>query len=96
MKGFSKALLEHERAMRSKATERGLAHTVQHFSPEHFEWLALFQCGNHSLDYIKNHHAKTVADKTSISKGMHHAARLAGGIAIRSTRGKLKSSYFPT
>jgi hypothetical protein len=56
---------------------------------DHFEWLAIYQCGNASLQFILEQ-AGHAGGKSSISKGMHRAAKLAQ-IRIRGKRRKLKS-----
>jgi hypothetical protein len=87
---FKQVILKYERTMGGKAKQRGLEPTVQRFSPEHFDWLALFHCGNQSLEAIRTRGGKIVAaDKTAISRGIHLAAKLAR-INVRSTRPKLK------
>jgi hypothetical protein len=61
---------------------------VVRFSTDHFQWLALYQFGGFSLDSILQR-AQHAGDKTTISKGIHTAARLAA-IAVRRKRPKLK------
>ena len=86
---FEKALDAHVHKMRELAKERGMVPALPLSSREHFEWLALYQCGNRSLDSIVSR-ARHVSDKTTISKGMRHAAKL-GDIKIRPKHSKLKS-----
>lgn len=87
-KRFEEAIAVHERRMRKLAEDRGAFPAVFRFSTDHFQWLALYQCGNLTLDSIL-HRAPHAADKTAISKGVHSAARLAA-IAVRPRRRKLK------
>jgi hypothetical protein len=87
-KRFEDALDAHEQRMRKLVEERGAWPAVFRFSTDHFQWLALYQCGNLSLDSIL-HRAPHAADKTTISKGIHSAASLAA-IAVRPKRRKLK------
>ena len=44
-------------------------------SEEHFNWLALYQCANASLESIVA--LAKYGDKATVSKGMHNAAKLA-------------------
>jgi hypothetical protein len=73
--------------MRKLVVKRGAIPAVARFSKDHFEWLALYQCGNLSLDSILRR-AQHVASTTTISKGIHSAATLAA-IAVR-PKSKLK------
>jgi hypothetical protein len=86
---FEKALDAHLHKMRELAQDRGMVAAVPLFSPEHFEWLALYQCGNLPLEDILAR-ARAVSSKSTISKGMHHAAELAG-LEVRPKRSQLKS-----
>ena len=47
---FEATLKEHESRMRKFVVDRGAIPAVAKFSKEHFEWLALFQCCNLTLD----------------------------------------------
>jgi hypothetical protein len=87
-KRFEEAIEVHERQMRKLVEDRGALEAVFRFSTDHFQWLALYQCGNLSLDSIL-HRAPHAGDKTTISKGIHSAATLAA-IAVRPKRHKLK------
>lgn len=87
-KRFVEALDAHERDTRKLAEDLGAIPAVSRFSADHFQWLALYQCGNSSLDSILRG-ARHAADKTTISKGIHGAARLAA-IAVRPKHRKLK------
>jgi len=89
-KRFEAALRAHVNRVRKIVVDRGAIPAVGKFSVEHFEWLAQYQCGNASLDSIL-HRASNIADKTTISKGIHRAASLAG-IAVRPKSRKLKES----
>jgi hypothetical protein len=84
---FEAAVRAHVDQMRKLAVERGAIPAVARFSKDHFEWLAMYQCGNLSLDSIL-HRAQHVASRTTISKGIHSAATLAA-IAVR-PKSKLK------
>jgi hypothetical protein len=85
---FEEALDAHERRMRKLVEGLGAFPAVSRFSIDHFQWLALYQCGNRSLDSIL-HRAPHAGDKTAISKGIHSAARLAA-IAVRPKHRELK------
>ena len=85
---FETALDAHEREMRRQAEAQGAILLAPRFRPEHFQWLALYQCGGLSLDLIRRRF-KNVADNTTISKGIHHAAQLAA-LAVRAKSSKLK------
>jgi hypothetical protein len=61
---------------------------VTRASEEHFDWLALFQCANVTLESIARR--ARYGDRATISKGMHQAAILAR-IHIRAKARKLKS-----
>lgn len=85
---FQEALDAHQGRMRKLVEGLGAFPTVSRFSTDHFEWLALYQCGTLSLDSILSL-APHAGDKTTISKGIHTAASLAA-ITVRSKIGKLK------
>jgi hypothetical protein len=85
---FEEAVEAHVRRIRKLIADRGALPVPSRFSPDHFQWLALYQCGNLSLDAILQR-SPHVTDKTTISKGISNAARLAA-IAVRPKRGKLK------
>jgi hypothetical protein len=87
-KRFVEALDGYERDARKLAEDLGAIQAVSRFSTDHFQWLALYQCGNRSLDSILRG-AQHTADKTTISKGIHGAAKLAA-IAVRPKHRKLK------
>jgi hypothetical protein len=86
---FETELRAYEKRIRALIHARGGQRVVFRYSMEHFEWLALYHCGGWSLDKIlkSSPHA---GDKTTISKGLHHAARLAR-LRVRAKRGKLKN-----
>lgn len=88
-KHFETALRVHEKQMRALAKARGARRAVPRYRVEHFEWLALYQCGEWSLDQIRKA-PRYAADKTTISKGLHTAAKLAG-LKVRAKRSKLKT-----
>jgi hypothetical protein len=88
-KRFEESLLNYRQKMSKLIEQRGADRSAARFSAEHFEWLALYQCGNLSLDLILSR-APNVGDKSTVSKGMKHAAKLAN-ISIRPKRLKLKS-----
>ena len=87
-KRFESAIRAHERRMLKLVVERGAIPAVGKFSKEHFAWLALYQCGNLSLEAILLR-AKNVGGKTTISKGIHNAAILAA-MDVRPRRRKAK------
>jgi hypothetical protein len=86
---FEVAIEQHEQQMQTLIQERGGLPAVVRSTPDHFEWLALYQCAHASLDSILDR-APYAGHKSTISKGMHHAAELAQ-VRIRAKRGKLKS-----
>jgi hypothetical protein len=88
IKDFEKALDAYECRMRRVVEDLGAIQTVSRFSADHFQWLALYQCGNLSLDSIL-HRSPHAGDKTTISKGIHSAAILAS-IAVRPKHRRLK------
>ena len=88
-KRFEEALKAHEQKMRGLAKERGLVRAVLRASTEHFEWLALYHCGGHSLARILTR-APHAGNSTTISRGIHSAARLAC-LSVRAKRSKLKN-----
>ena len=73
---FLRALADHKDKVRSLARKRGLVKKPPVCSDEHFEWLALFKCGRHTLKQIRDQY-RSVGDKSTISKGLHKAASLA-------------------
>jgi len=83
---FEEALEDYQKKMGALVVKRGGRKSVTPFSTEHFDWLALYHFGNLSLDQIRAGAGNV--DKTTISKGMHHAADLVG-FTIR--KKKLKS-----
>jgi hypothetical protein len=85
---FKEALRQYEARVRALALERGLI-KVPLYTREHFEWLALFQCGNLSLEQIRFRYP-LVGDNSAISKGMHTAAETIG-VSVRKRQPKLKS-----
>ena len=87
-KRFESAIRAHERRMLKLVVERGAIPAGRKFSREHFEWLAVYQCGNLSLQAILLR-AKNVGGKTTISKGIHNAAILAA-MEVRPRRRKAK------
>ena len=86
---FRKALANHKDKVSSLAKKRGLVKKPPVCSDEHFEWLALFKCGHHTLTQILEKYS-SVEDKTTISKGFRKAASLAA--TEKPARSKLKSS----
>jgi hypothetical protein len=76
-------LKAYEQRVRGIAEERRLK-KVPICSNDHFEWLALFQCGNFSLDSIRALYP-LVGGTDTISKGMHSAADLIG-LTVRTNR----------
>ncbi len=87
-KRFEAAIKQHGQQMRALAKDRGGVPAVVRASREHFDWLTLYQCGDATLESIAKD--AVYGDKTTISKGMHQAARLAR-IRIREKSRKLKS-----
>jgi hypothetical protein len=87
-KRFAAAMQQHRQQMQALIKERGGLPAVVRSSEEHFDWLALYQCANASLESIVKR--ARYGDRTTISKGMHRAAKLAG-IGIRGRHRKLKS-----
>jgi hypothetical protein len=85
---FDDAVKAYEGRQRKLVEDRGGLRVTFKFSPDHFQWLALYQCHNDSLDAILQRTAHA-ADRTTISKGIRNAARLAG-IAVRPERSKWK------
>ena len=88
-KRFETHLRAYEKRIRTLVQDRGGRRVIARYSVEHMEWLALYHCGDWSLDRILkcSPHA---GDKTTISKGLHKAAQLAH-LEVRTKRGKLKS-----
>jgi hypothetical protein len=85
---FKAALEQHRRQLEALVRERGGVPAAVRVSRDHFDWLALYHCGNASLQAIQ---AKArYGDKSTISKGIHHAAELAR-VRLRAKHGKLKS-----
>jgi hypothetical protein len=82
------AMKQHGRQMQALVKARGGVPAVVRSSGEHFDWLALYQCAQASLESIAEHAG--YGDKTTISKGMHQAAKLAR-LRIRAKARKLKS-----
>ena len=87
-KRWEASLKPYRQQMQALAKERGGMRAVVRSSEEHFDWLALYQCANASLQSIANRAG--YGDKTTISKGMHQAAKLTR-ISIRGKSRKLKS-----
>jgi hypothetical protein len=87
-KRFTEAVQQHRQQMQALIKERGGLPAVVRCSADHFDWLALYQCANASLESIVE--LARYGDKTTISKGMHQAAELAC-IRIRAKHRKLKS-----
>jgi hypothetical protein len=85
---FEAAMKQHGQQMRALIKERGGVPAVVRSSKDHFDWLALYQCANASLESIAER--ASYGDRTTISKGMHQAATLAR-MRIRAKRRKLKS-----
>ena len=85
---FDEAVKAYERRLGQLVEARGGVRVTFKFSPDHFQWLALCQCGNLSLDAILQRTSYST-DRTTISKGIHSAASLAA-MAVRADRGKLK------
>lgn len=88
-KRFEQALADYENRVRALAEARGAVPASRLFRPESFEWLARSQCCGWTLERILGT-APMVEDKTTISKGMHKAARLIG-VRVRPKASKLKS-----
>jgi hypothetical protein len=76
-KKFKTELRAYEMRIRGLARSRAAQPVTSRYSIEHFEWLALYHCGNWSLEKILRV-SPNAADKTTISKGLHTAARLIG------------------
>jgi hypothetical protein len=75
-KAFQAELTKYIQEERKRAREQGLR-PARRYTPEHFEWLVLFQCGKLSLDAILrryNELSKAKAGSATISKGMRRAA----------------------
>jgi hypothetical protein len=87
-KRFEAAMQQHRQQMQALIKERGGVPAVVRSQEQHFDWLALYQCANATLESIVER--ARYGDKTTISKGMHQAAQLAR-IRIRTKRRKLKS-----
>lgn len=87
-KRFEATLQQHRQQMQALIKERGGVPAVVRSQEQHFDWLALYQCANATLESIVER--ARYGDKTTISKGMHQAAQLAR-IRIRTKRRKLKS-----
>jgi hypothetical protein len=71
----------HIRTMRQVARDQGLR-KAQRYSPVHFDWFALFQCRNLTLEEIGRRYNK---EPRTVSKGVHRVAKLVG-IAVRTRR----------
>lgn len=87
-KRWDTALKTYRQQMQALVKERGGVAAVVRSSEEHFDWLALYQCANASLQAIAD--GAGYGDRTTISKGMHQAAKLAR-IRIRGKSRMLKS-----
>jgi hypothetical protein len=87
-KGFEVAMKQHGQQMRALIQARDGIAAVRRSSAEHFEWLAHYHFGEASLASIVKR--GPYADKTTISKGIHQAAKLAG-VRLRTEPRKLKS-----
>jgi hypothetical protein len=87
-KRFDAAMKQHGQQMQALVKARGGLPAVFRSSEEHFDWLALYQCAHASLESIAER--AEYGDKTTISKGMNQAAKLAR-IRIRAKSSKLKS-----
>jgi len=85
---FKAAIQQHRQQMQALVKERGGVPAVVRSQEEHFDWLALYQCADATLESILE--GSGYGDKTTISKGMHQAAELAR-IRIRPKRRKLNS-----
>ncbi len=72
---IEKAMREYRQRMVALVDQRGGTPSKALLNRDHFEWLALYQCGGLSLESVakRTRHA----DKTTISKGLHQAAELA-------------------
>jgi hypothetical protein len=86
---FEKELSSHVSQVRELVESRGAVPAISRFRIEHFEWLALYQCGGHTLEQIQLRYPH-LGSRTTISKGMHQAARLID-IQVRPKSRKLKS-----
>ena len=75
-KRFETELRAHKKRIRALVKARGAQRASSRYSVEHFEWLALYHCGGWSLEKILRC-SPHVGSKTTISKGLHTAARLA-------------------
>jgi hypothetical protein len=82
------AMKLHGQQMQALVKERGAVAAVNRSSEEHFDWLALYQFANVPLESIAQRAG--YGDKTTISKGMHQAAKLAR-VHVRAKSSKLKS-----
>lgn len=89
MKLFEAELRAYGERIRRLIKTRGGQRASSRYRVEHFEWLALYHCGGWSLDQILKCQP-SVGDKTTISKGLHTAARLAR-LQVRTKRRKLKN-----
>jgi len=87
-KRWELAMKQHRQQMQALVKERGGMAAVVRSSEEHFDWLALYQSANASLQCIADRAG--YGDRATISKGMHQAAKLAH-IRIRRKSRKLKS-----
>jgi hypothetical protein len=85
---FEATIEQHGHRMQALVKERGGVPAVTRSSEEHFDWLALYQCANVPLASIAQRAG--YGDRSTISKGMHQAAKLAR-IHIRAKARKLKS-----
>jgi len=82
------AMKQHGQRVQALVKKRGGVPAVLRSSEEHFDWLALYQCANAPLESIAK--GAGYGDKTTISKGMRQAAKLAH-VCIRAQASKLKS-----
>jgi hypothetical protein len=87
-KRFEASIEHHGQQMRALVKARGGVPAVIRSSEEHFDWLALYQCANVPLESIAQRAG--YGDRTTISKGMHQAAKLAR-VHVRAKARKLKS-----
>ena len=87
---FATAIEQYRQQMRARTKELGGVPAVLRCSADHFDWLALYQCGEASLKSIVA--GASYGDKTTISKGMHQAAKLAR-IHLRETIRQLKKDH---
>jgi hypothetical protein len=84
-KRFDAAMKQHGQQMRALVKGRGGVRAVVRSREEHFDWLALYQIANASLESIARSASRA---KTTISKGIHQAAKFAR-IRIRAKSRKL-------